>query len=245
MSDLESRIRLSAIDSVRFGIQVARVEGLSGSEVAPANAWCEARDIDLLLARCSTDRLDAAHTMERSDYLLMGCLLTYEHRLDPAPQRVSIPGIRFRVADPGDQHALESLACEAFRAHGGHYHADPRLDRDDVLAVYTSWAASAALDLSGDSIAIVACDGDSVVGFATASKVRSTCPVGGVAGVAGAYRGRGIYRALVAERLFALKEAGAVRTLVSADAVNPPSQNCWTAQGYRLLRSEYTFHRWF
>jgi predicted N-acetyltransferase YhbS len=235
----------SSLDSERFGIRVARVADMDLASVEPSTEWCKDEQIDLLVARCATSELGAVHVMQGHGYLLMGCLLTYEHRMSQLPEVTAIPGIRLTVGDAADADGIERVAREAFRDHGGHYHADRRLDREDVLEVYGSWARSAVLHPADGAMAVVAHHDREVIGFATLSHVGTPQPVGGVAAVASDHRGRGIYRALVTERLHRARASGATTTVVAADVVNPPSQNCWTSIGYRLVRSEYTFHRWF
>lgn len=235
----------SRLDSERFGIRVARVAGVDAASVDASTAWCEHQRIDLLVARCATTEVEAVHAMEAHGFLLMGCLLTYEHPMVVLPEVEHVPGIRITVGEAAEADGIERVACEAFRDHGGHYHADRRLDREDVLAVYGSWARGAVLDPAGDALAVVARDDREIVGFATLSRVGTSQPIGGVAAVASGHRGRGIYRALVTERLHRAHASGATTTVVAADVVNPPSQNCWTSIGYRLAHSEYTFHRWF
>ncbi|MDD5525118.1 MAG: hypothetical protein PHV90_07760, partial [Smithella sp.] len=77
MSSASSNVFLSDIDKERFGIQTARVVGVTIESLPSILEFCRKEQVKLLIARCSMSDLKIAQTMEKKGFLLMDTLVYY------------------------------------------------------------------------------------------------------------------------------------------------------------------------
>jgi ribosomal protein S18 acetylase RimI-like enzyme len=242
-------VSLSAIDQERFGIVTARDSDFTAETLTDALRFCRENAVQLLVARCASDDLPAAQAMEKAGGRLMDTLVYYARDLDrPLPEqerRQQERSVSLRLLRPGDASGVREVAAESFRGYGGHYHADPLLDRAKCDAVYVSWAERSCLDRAVASTVLVAEDGDRIAGFLTILERSPEEQEIILNGVDPAVQRRGIYRALVLAAMSHAQRNGAKRLTVSTQLTNVPVQRIWSRLGFEPLRSYYTFHLWF
>jgi ribosomal protein S18 acetylase RimI-like enzyme len=237
-------VSLSAIDKERFGIVTARDPFFAVGTLQDTLRFCQKNAVQMLVARCASDDLPAAHAMEKAGGRLMDTLVYYVRDLErPFPEQE--PNTPVRPLRPGDTPGVSRVAAESFRGYIGHYHADPLLDRAKCDEVYVSWAERSCLDRAVASTVLVADAGDRIVGFLTILERSPEEHEIILNGVDPAMARRGIYRALVLAAMSHARRNGARRLTVSTQLINTIAQRTWTKLGFVPLRAYYTFHLWF
>lgn len=234
----------STLDSERFGIRAARAHVVP--ETLPrALDFCASEKIDLLIARCSTTDVVAAQRMESSGFLLMDTLVYYAFDLSSKTIPQDAGKFLVRRLKPEDKDEIEAIAASAFRGYIGHYHADPRLDRQKCDETYASWAErSVTLKTAADEV-LVAEHNTAVAGFATL-RVNSPQECEGLLyAVAPAYQKLSVCPALMIHSLHWCLSQGAERMVISTQVTNVSMQKVWCRVGFEPSHSYYTFHKWF
>jgi ribosomal protein S18 acetylase RimI-like enzyme len=139
---------------------------------------------------------------------------------------------------------VAEIAAAAFAGYGGHYHADPRLDRAAADATYSDWARrSCAVPGVADRVWVVEDEGE-VAGFLTL-RVNGPAETEIVLNAVHPDRQRrGLYGRLVAAALAASLDRGAERCIVSTQLTNVPVQKSWVRLGFEPAYAFHTFHLW-
>lgn len=97
--------------------------------------------------------------MERAGALLCGTLAYYDLPLRNAPEACSssdAPVVREMAA--ADQERVVCISKAAFTGYFGHYHSDPRLNKQDCDDTYVSWCASTLASTDPTNRVLVAQD---------------------------------------------------------------------------------------
>lgn len=237
-------IRLSDLDTARFGVRTARTDGLDAQRIEEALAFCSANRVQLLIARCSVEDLEATHALGSAGFLLMDTLVYYARDLEREPV-AEAPRGPIDLLRPGDEGQVEAIARECFRTYAGHYHADIRLDRDACTEVYASWARALCEVKEPAGFVLVAGEPARRMAFCG---FRLTEPDTGelvLGAVLPAGRGAGLYGRLTTAGMLKLQSWGARRFVTSTQLSNWSAQASWVAIGLRPDRAFHTFHRWF
>lgn len=237
-------ISLSAIDQQRFGIVTARDPEFTVAGLPEALRFCRANGVRMLIGRCAAEDLAAAQAMEAAGGRLMDVLVYYQRPLErPLPEEA--PRSTVRVLGPGDADGVRRVAAACFRGYFGHYHADPRLDRDKCDEVYASWAERSCLDPAVATKVLVAEHEGRIAGFLTLLRRGEDELEIILNGVDPAFQRHGIYRGLVLAAMAHARSDGARRLSVSTQLINAGVQKTWTRLGFEPWRAFYTFHLWF
>jgi len=245
MTNNAFHIELSPLDEQRFGIPAARAINVASDNLPHVMEFCRAHQVEFLVARCSTSDLSAAQAMEQEGFLLMDTLIYWVRQLAKYPIPAVTDSALIRSARAEDAHQVRAVAVDSFRGYFGHYHADPRLDRQQCNDAYVSWAERSVMSRDvADEVFVAELDG-SVVGFAT---LRMNTPQEGegvLFGVAPEAQGRGIYRSFIVRGMAWCLANGAARMVVSTQITNLAVQKVWARVGFEPSHSYYTFHKWF
>lgn len=237
-------VRLSQIDTDRFGVITARADGLVLEQLEPVIDFCNAQRVQLLIARCRVEDVATTHALGAAGFLLMDTLVYYERDLARAPVGGE-PSGPIELMRPGDEDQVEAIARECFRDYSGHYHADLRLDRDACAETYASWARACCEPAIGRFV-LVAGDGRSrVVGFSAFRQRPDGVGELVLGAVLPAARGAGLYRNLTLAGMVRLQSSGAKKFITSTHLSNWSAQASWTATGLHPSNAYHTFHRWF
>lgn len=236
-------IRMSPLDTHRFGVVTARVDDLGAAEVAEAMAYCQAHDVELLIARAPIEDLEVVHRLGAAGFELMDTLVYYERDLRHSP--VIEPADVFAAPADTDVDQVEAIARECFRQYSGHYHADSRLDREACREVYASWARNACLERSHDSFVLVVGEPDHRVGFSCFRRPSAEIGELVLGAVLPEARGQKLYTRLTLAGAYKLQTAGATRFITSTHLGNWAAEAAWSSAGLRPYRAYHTFHRWF
>lgn len=237
---------LSAIDELRFGIPTAKAVVQNVDEAVAAIDESRALGAKLLIVRCSSSALDASQRLEELGARIMDVLVYFERDLTELPWPEDRSHVPLRYLGPGDVDEIEELAGVLFRDYHGHYHADPRLDREACDEVYRSWARNSCESRDvADEVLIAQVPGEPIGGFVT---LRLNSPEEGeivVGGVAPSMRGRGVYRSFMIGGMEWARERGASRMVLSTQITHVAVQGVWVGLGFAPSKSFLTFHRWF
>ncbi len=236
-------VRLSPLDIERFGLVVARADGLTALELPAVLDFCNSNQVQMLIARSGVEDATTTHALESASFVLMDTLVYYERDLASSPVQ---PGGKeeIHVLGPDDAARVEWIARECFRDYLGHYHADLRLDRDACTEVYASWARSSCENAGPDAFVLVA-GSPRLEGFSTYRRTASGEGELLLGAVLPAARGKGLYRQMTLAGMLRLQESGTKRFVTSTHLGNWGAQAAWSAAGLRPFRAYHTFHRWF
>lgn len=237
-------IRLSELDTARFGVRTARADGLDAQRIDEALAFCRANGVQLMIVRCSVEDVEATHALGSAGFLLMDTLVYYGRDLGREPVAAAPPG-PIELLRPGDEDQVEAIARECFRTYAGHYHADVRLDRDACTEVYASWARALCEIKEPAGFVLVAGEAGrrlAFCGFRLTEPDTGELVLGAVLQPA---RGAGLYGRLTTAGMLKLQSWGARRFVTSTHLSNWSAQASWAAIGLRPDRAFHTFHRWF
>jgi GNAT superfamily N-acetyltransferase len=244
MNATDRHVKLSPIDTARWGVKTAKATAVGPDDLPGALAFCREEDVRFLIARCSTRDLPAAQAMERSGFEIMDTLVYYALSLDG-----TLPGdtgsTPIRELRVGEESLVREVAGKAFQGYLGHYHADPRLDRRQCDEAYVDWAHQSCLSKEvADAVLVADLDG-AIAGFATLRCNSEAEGEGVLFGVAPEAQGRGIYRSLMVNAMKWCQAQGRQRMVVSTQITNIAVQKVWSRLGFEPSVSYYTFHKWF
>jgi GNAT superfamily N-acetyltransferase len=243
----------SPLDSERFGVRAGRAH-VSQENLPHVLEFCAAEKINLLIARCAAQDLNAVQKMEARGFLLMDALIYYS--FDLSKKAIPEPTSEFlvRPARPVDKDQIRNIASAAFHGYHGHYHADPRLDRRKCDEAYASWAErSAVLKTAADEVLVAELaaaqsnknPSNNIAGFATLRLNSSEEGEGPLVAVAPEQQKHGVCRELMIHCLRWCHSQGAGRMVISTQITNIPMQKVWCRVGFEPSSSYFTFHKWF
>ena len=235
---------LSEMDEARFGVRTARAMSLTSDTLPQAMEFCRTEKVRFLIARCSTQDLPPAQSMERLGFSLMDTLVYFRRDLQviPIPEQREVP---IRSVVPNDVVKVREIARDAFRNYIGHYHADPRLDRAACDDVYVDWAVRSCSQKKLADEVLIAEVGAEGVGFLTLKILENGDAEGKLYAVAPRAQGRGIGQAMLIGGLVWCREKGMKGMVISTQITNITSQATWVRVGFIPHQSFYTFHKWF
>jgi GNAT superfamily N-acetyltransferase len=238
------RVAFSEIDSERFGVRIARAHIVSNT-LSKALDFCGAERIDMLIARCATNDMVAAQSMETNGFLLMDTLVYYDFDLTKKAIPKDTREFLVRRLRPGDEADVRMVASAAFKGYVGHYHADRRLDSRKCDEGYNSWAERSCVASSAADEVLVADHDGKVAGFATL-RLNSPQEVEGLLfAVAPEFQGKSMCRSFMIRSLEWCRDHGATRMIISTQVTNISMQKVWCRTGFEPSHSYYTFHKWF
>ncbi|MGD0650537.1 MAG: GNAT family N-acetyltransferase [Verrucomicrobiia bacterium] len=151
-----------------------------------------------------------------------------QRRLSPPPTKIEIRQARKRDAD-----AVAEIARRMFSKD--RFHADPRIAPRFADQAHQEWARNSVLGKVADQT-LVAVDADRIAGFHALKWLQT--PRGRVGltvliGIAEAYRGRGVGKALLGAGLLTLQEGGAKQAWVRTEAENSTATRLYESFGFR------------
>jgi len=152
---------------------------------------------------------------------------------------------RIRDFRPDDLPGIACVAGRCFAGYGGHYHADPALDRAKCDESYVDWAVNSCHGRNAQSEVLVAEDATGAPGGFFVVRLNSPAESEGrLAGVDPVMEGRAVYWSLLVHAMRWSRERGASRLVVSTQLTNLATQKVYARLGFSLYASFYTFHLW-
>lgn len=242
MGDL--RVELSPLDEERFHVRTVRAQGLDLVGLPEALRVCEEEGAELLIARLDSSEVECAQALEAAGGRLCDTLIHYGRNFAKRPLDDLETEDAIRPVQEDEVEEVVRMAAETFRGYRGHYHADPRLDREACDEVYRSWAERSCRDRTvADDVLVLPRDG-ALLGFATMRLASPEVGEGVLFGVSPAAQGQGIYGKLIRRGLLWCRERGATSMHVSTQITNLAVQKVWVRSGFEPQASHYTFHLW-
>lgn len=237
-------IARSELDSQGFGMEIARGFIRRPEEIEQAIAECRSQNIQVIFVRTPSDCAEAIAAIGRLGGECMDRLVYYGRRLNtPMAQ----PAGTIRPLEERDIGQVVAITDTAFRDYDGHYHNDPRLPRDKSHHAYVDWALRAchARDAQHEvMVAVDERDDTKIAGFLTMAMNSPQEAEYILSGIDEAYRGQGVYGALIAAGLHWAKRQGAQHSITSTQTTNAAVQKAWQRLGFELWYSYETFHLW-
>lgn len=234
---MSTGLTLSEVDSDRFGYRIHRMR-TSELDTRATEAALRASDCDIAIIRvpASTAGMDRLrYPVLHADTLVYYVVDLTKHR----PVDVRNGHLEFRPATEADRPRLGALIASTFAGYTSHYHANPHLPPDKILAGYEEWAGG-FLDDPDQEVSLVL-DGDEVVAFA-AWELRGEEAEGVLYGVSPTSSGGGLYGDLIRHTQREALEAGATRMLVSTQVQNFAVQKVWAREGFHMFQAWDTYH---
>ena len=232
-------------DTNHFGFKVARMNAATPEELQSGLDRCAALGVKLLIHRCSTDNIHFAHHLERQGFELMDINLRYCLSLADT-QITHVPGPAIiRPCLNTDANDVAAIARTAFVGYTGHFHNDPRLDKDKCDALYIEWARNLCLDQNLADLVLVAEIEGKIVGYDSHKLINTKVADGVLSGVSPQTQGKGIRKALMVASNNWCKSHGLERMEEEVNINNYRIQSVLVSGGFRLYAAQYIFHKWF
>ncbi len=228
---------LSPLDSERFGIVVARADGVSAAAVPALLSFAREHEVEMLIARCDGADQAAARALADAGLTLLETQITYRGSLGLQSRDA---GIRAGVAD--DALAVAELARQGFKDLAGHYHADSRLSSHACEEIYVDWALRGLAGEAAEAFYVAEVEGRvAAFGMFTQSGAEVTFQLSTVASWA---RGKGLYTACLRRGMVWGAEQGADEMIGITAHGNIPAQRNLIKAGLRPVAGTSTFHGW-
>lgn len=234
-------------DSDRFGLRVFRAHT---AELDGGRLFREivAHEADIAIVRIPAGTEASAQLQRLGRYgmhpIHADTLVYYRASLadrDQLPLRND--DLVFTEATAGDASQLGELVAGTFDGYVSHYHANPRLDRAQILAGYAEWAAGYLGGHNAQQLAWVARRQGKIVAFACCRHDEQGDECEGVLyGVHPDHSGGGIYGDLMRYTQAQYRARGYRSMIVSTQIWNLAVQKVWSREGFVLDRAYDTFH---
>jgi ribosomal protein S18 acetylase RimI-like enzyme len=246
-------------DSKHFGVDIAKVE-----YILTLGDYCERKQISkqllscfstiskhkLAITRTHTEDTAIIHSLEENSFKLMDTLVTYFFDFrNPITSFKEICKIEpMKEKEMAELRKISMTSFSEPRIATDHFHADSRLDKAKSDSLYEKWVEDI---------------GKSEFSKVLVAKIRN-CPVGFSAGkinyqlndhankkiasiilsaVSPEYRQAHIYTSIIQAFLrFFLDKVDIVD--IGTHVANYPVQRAWSRLGFKIVRSQHTWHKW-
>ncbi len=247
MDRLQLPVSLSPLDEERFGIKSARTALVTSHTLPEMMNFCLANQVVFFIARCRTDDFETVHAMERYGFNLMDTLVYYECNVEKNVPAENKAEVIVRPLRTGDEVAIQDLAAKSFHNYFGHYHADPKLDKQKCDEVYSSWAMQCCTKQppSESEAVLVAENETKIVGLLAIQLSKEGKGDGLILCVEPSLRNKGVSRALMISGMEWCRVKGYEQMTISTQIINTKVQRVWTRLGFEISHTYYTYHKWF
>lgn len=237
---------LSDLDTNRFGVLTVKADAFDSEEqIEECFSFCKKNDAALLIARTDASNTKLTHAMERHGALLCDTLVYYEVLTRKALVGESDSSeITIREINQEDREIVIKISKEAFSGYFGHYHSDPKLNRQDCDDTYVSWCESILKSADPSNKILVAEDAAGICGFLT-MRVHDDRMELVLSGVDQRAVGRGVYRRMIHAGVKFALDNQFKRVFTSTQISNIAVQKVWCGQGFTPIKHVHTFHKWF
>lgn len=237
-------INLSELDRLRFNIVTVKAKINDGDSVDELISLANEMKAELLIVRLPTSNLALAQNLEKMGAILTDTLVYFKkNKLKKYDIELPCDYLACK-AESSHSELLEQVASEAFKGYFGHYHADPRLNKVDCDAVYSSWARnSCEKNALADEVIIIK-KANEIAAFATLKILSDTSYEGVLFGVAPNHQGKSLHLNLMKISQNWGLDNGKTQFFTSTQITNVTAQKNWCRVGMEPLNSFYTYHLW-
>jgi hypothetical protein len=237
------RLVFSFFESKRFGLRIFRGT-TQGADADSLIRELERERVDVAILRGAAAEALRAGLSERGLRVIdAGTIVRYAADLRSRVRTSPDPRLGFRRATADGTGRLDTMARQVFAGYTTHYHANPLFTPSRILEGYAEWATRYA-DPNDPcrSAWIIEYEGQAA-GFSCLETAADRSEARGVLnGILPAWRGRGIYRAMLRATLDALAAEGIPRFVIATQTQNLPVQHVWRTERMVFERSESTIH---
>lgn len=241
----DSMLQMSYADSRRFGLRIFRASLPAIDERTLIRELLD-QDVDIAIVRVPAGSAPNLDRLGRYGLrpIHADTLVYYSADLGTHSAReLRNTDLRFSEAGPDDHAELKELVAVTFAGYRSHYHANPLLSGQDVLAGYEEWAAGYVGNPSSGRRTWVARRDGRLAAFACCAHESKgeTCE-GVLYGVHPSHAGGGIYGDLIRFTQNHFRRLGYRRMMVSTQIWNVAVQKVWAREGFVLAHAYDTLH---
>lgn len=243
MADLVERL---VPESDHFGMAIGRARPASVLDVTGACERGRAMGLSLLVFRIAANATPITRAIERERGHLCDTLLTLESNFDAPPPHPPAPrDVTSRLATAPDHPALMQIAARAFHDFVGHWHVDDRIPPRLADDLYVAWTRDLCRESAASVTIFVIELRAEIAGYLACRAVDAATYDVALGAVDPAVRGTGLYRHLVTHANASLYEGhGMRRSTYVTQLANAAAVRAVISLGYRLAKSEHTYHVW-
>ncbi len=228
---------LSSLDSERFGIVVARADGVTVEGIPELLSFCERHRVELVIARCDGSDVDTTRALLGVGMTEVEAQITYE-----GPLRCAEGVVPVRRGTASDRESIAELAKAGFADMPSHYHVDPCLPLDACLEAYVDWSLRGLSGEAADLFCVAELDAK-IHGFMMFNQ-RGTVVTSLLSTVSPAARGRSLYNSLFCAGMVWGSKRDAERIVGVTPHGNIAAQRNLIKLGLAPVGSTATFHGW-
>jgi GNAT superfamily N-acetyltransferase len=237
-------LALAPLESSRFGLRTLRGTIEDGLDCDALTKELIEHQADLAIIRLPAKQSHQIHGLHRFGLypIHADTLVHYHCDLDTHElHELRNPQFKIVQASQADGDAISALIRSTFDDYANHYHANPILEQESILAGYEEWALGHLSD--PNKVIWVTMAEERIIGLSCSAydKADGTCDY-----VLGAvhpdFSKAGIYTDLIRynQQYF---RANGFRTLrVSTQVSNLTVQHVWAREGFKLTRALDTYH---
>jgi len=238
-------VELLELGTNLFGLKVAQLLEQDAKKLEQVQDICLKEQIKLLTCRLSTDDVAFAHELEKHGFQLMDTVTRYHLDFSRVPV-ASVPvQATIRPCRKSEAEDVAAIARVVYINHVGHFHNDPKLERDKCTELYVEIARNSCLDQNVADIMLVAETEGKIVGFHSHKIVNPDGLGGVISGVSHLAQGKGIGKALILASIDWAKSRGLEWNEQYPHINNYAMHKIMVDLGFKLSASFYTFHKWF
>lgn len=230
---------ISATESRRFRLRVARAVATSFLEVGSVVEILRDDDPDVLIVRAPADDPAIAATLAQiSGYVTLTADMLMYWQWNASSLDEPRPGANQTVPTT-DAAQIAFLVGAVFEGYTNHYAANPLLAAQDALDGYVEWAQT--LVNAGATCVVLHAGSGEPTGFGLIDWVEPVPDVR-LAGILPHARGKGAYRDLIAHLMRTVRDHGGSALRISTQAHNTGVMRAWAEAGWRPISTQVTFH---
>ncbi len=238
---------ISKIDTERFGFKVAKINSFKNEPIKIVNKL-KKEGVRLIISRINASDLNLINTLEKIGFELKDIQLSYTLNLKGKENYADMENHNFTIRDvkTEDIEQISNLAKQAFNGYG-HYFADKRLDYEKCNEIYADWARNTCANISDYDKIIVAEDKGEILAFGTFKIIENEqekYAKGIIGGVLPEYQKMGFLKIISLKSMEWAVKMDAKRFEHTVLATNYGINSTYTKFGYKLFKSEITFHYW-
>lgn len=236
---------ISEWDTNHFGFKIARISIFN--DISSMLKCLKKSGVRLVIARVEASQYESVRNIMREGFEFITTEVHYKrnirnvHIADKDP-RVLIS----RLEGCHELDTLLQITRESFTDYMNHYWLDSKLDRGACSDVYIEWLKNSCSEETNDTVFVGAVQDMGILGYMTAHKISDTGAeilLGAVSPRAQILRAE-IYKCLMIALMEYFRKQGLKFIQVSTQLHNYTVQRIWTESGFRMYKSEYTFHKW-
>lgn len=236
-------------DSEFFGLRIGQAyfRPISQGNVHELFQWANKNSVECIYHLVDFGDAGSISICERNGFRLTDMRLTFGLEM-PQDDVAQVPSdtvaapIQLRLASSEDIPLLKKIARSSYRHT--RFYVDDGFSNELCDRLYETWIDKSCNGYA-DAVWVAAID-SKPVGYLTCDVDRETLHGQiGLVGIDSAVQGRGIGKALLAKSLEWFEQSGVSSVTVVTQARNIPAQRLYQGGGFRTVRVDAWYHKWF